>query len=211
MWLFLVAGPPLVLAILVTVSNDYSFHTVVKPLLKGIGIWIPAYIIYLFIDSSIQLDFSPDRIFLYYQLHHTTYWMVFGIIGYLITSYKSFEPHAQDHLVGAASFMLGIFLLQSVVDLIEAHRILNAYYLFLVPTMRIIMIVGFASLVGIFRGLSPLLQIVSFVGSLATAILASLIPLFYIWSFAFVAYVLCFFLSVCVAVLFAFAHHATRT
>ena len=210
MSMYLLAAAPIayVFMLVTADSTAEAYSSVVKPLLRGIVVWIVSYLVYLFVSPLVPLQYDAPQIYGYYAFHDFGYWTSVGIVGFLLVRFLRRDRPKEPALVSAGAFFLGVFLVQPVIDLITFHKVLNAYHLFLLPTLRILLVYAFASLISIYRDFSGLVQAVVYIAMFGFSLLLAFVPMLFTLSYPVYAYLLAVVLAAGVALLYLYALHA---
>ena len=144
MILFLLFGTPLTYLLTLAITDRKS-GSIVSFSLRGVAVWVVSYLLYLILRTAVPLDFESTKLYFYFAFHDYGYWMITGGAGYFV--FKLFGARRHDsagfHEMGA--FVLGFLLFQPVVDLIEFHRSLDPYLLFVLPLFRCVMVIAIPS------------------------------------------------------------------
>ena len=135
MILFLLIGPPLAYLFSLA-ATDVGSGSIVIYLLRGVAVWIVAYLLYLFLRTTVPLEYELSRLYSYFAFHDFVYWLAAGSAGYFVAKLFSQRHNDQAGFTEIGAFVLGFLLIQPVVDLIEFHRNLDPYLLFILPMLR---------------------------------------------------------------------------
>ncbi len=201
MSLFLIAGVPLTFLTLVTAITRVRENAwqIGGSFLRGIAIYLVMLPVYLVLESFIHVEYTPSRVFLYYFVFHTFFHAFIATAGYVLLERTKKIDDDDLRFPALIAFVTGIYFLQPALDIILLRHQLNAYLLFLLPCMRIILTIVFASIVFFFEDHSPALRMLSILAVPALATLLTFIPFLYVRSYISAAAVL----TACMAILSA--------
>ncbi len=211
MSLYLLTAVPLSYILMVVTSGSdragEKFATIVKPLLRGVATWSVGYVLYLFLAPLAPLEFTGRRIYAHYAFRDFVYWTVVAMIGFLVLRlFRRRRDEDQEWgLASCGSYMLGVLLLEPVVDMIEFHRTLNVYQLFLLPTLRVAMVYVFASLTGAAKERAPVVRLFSYLSVTAISFLPGFVPLLFRLSYPILSYLVCFVFLTGVVTIYLYA------
>ena len=205
MILFLLIGPPLSYMLALQMRKIRSPTETVRTILQGMGVWAVAFLLYLLLRPLVPLRFDRTGLYLYFALHDFVYWIAAATAGFLIVSLRDSNPRISLSVDVIGGFLLGIFLAQPVIDLIESHQNLQIYDLFLLPALRIVLILALPALLVIAADSSLFVRILLSAAIVSLTFLAPLVPFFAVRNLAIVSYALVGIFSVGAIALFLVA------
>ena len=210
MSIYLLLGIPLVSTLILFLSRDEISISLLYPMVRGVVTWILGYLVFFFVSPLVELRYDTEGIYFFYFFRDYGYWSFVAIAGHVLLSLSKSRRLSSDGIGNLTAFMLGFFLLAPVVDLISYHKILNTYYLFLLPSLRIVLLLTFISVRTLFRKSTIAFRVLSYVIVLATAFLVALVPLSYTMQRFGFAYLACAIFFVSIAVLLSFVLNAEK-
>ena len=176
---YLLLGTPFTFIFLLFLSRSDASTEMFRNLLRGVVVWGIGYVFYFFTSPLFELRYTPERIFTYYLFREFAYWSLFAICGHLAFSVPALRRSERGKAGEKAAFIVGVFLLIPIIDLITYHKILNTYYLFLLPSLRIALILVFVSAPTLLRGSQIVSVLVTYAILLAWAVIATFVPMLY--------------------------------
>ncbi|RKX78658.1 MAG: hypothetical protein DRP87_05690 [Spirochaetes bacterium] len=107
---------------------------------RGLIVVSPLVVVLLFLKRELPATFPHARIYLFHLFFDHALFFFFAIIGYFITFSIIFTSNSNHSTVGVLSYMSGFYTLISPAELLIYYGKYNIYILFLIPFLRIALI-----------------------------------------------------------------------
>ena len=141
---------PLTVILIYTVYSPWRMERekLVANLFWGLKAFIPGILLYLIGIQFLRLAYRPVSLFVFFLIQDYLLWFFLALAGYAVlysTRYKDY-PRKSSELLG---YLAGFFLLAGVVDTLMRFGNYNVYSLFMLPLLRISMILWIVSIMGL--------------------------------------------------------------
>lgn len=141
MVIFLAGAVPLSCAFVVFgyVVRSESIFTLGRPAARGFLMFILSYLFYLLLRPVVQLEYTASGIYLYYLFHEYLYFLVWGVVSYLIYYQVPHTDDPEGESLLALVYFGAFYSLLAISDIL-LNKTLTAYVLFFLPLCRVGMI-----------------------------------------------------------------------
>ncbi len=158
--------------------------------LKGMLTFALLMIIYAFLRNSIPVSFTPGRLFLFVFFHDHAFVAILSIGGFFLLNGRNVVRDVRSwEFFRVFAFFSGVYSLSGIVDIILYFGEFDAYRLFLIPCMRLILVSALSLVFYKAIDETGLLRIAYSVGCLAVPVATSLISFFYMSNYLAVSIV----------------------
>ena len=203
---FLIASVPAAFALIVAVLRDSesTSRAALRPALRGVAMFAPAYIVLFLLRYAIVLEFEPGRLYFYYTFRDYLFLTIVAVFGFVLAVRSQVSEPKRTTTYRSLGFYFGFFLLAGVVDAVMYGRSHTAYTLFLLPVTRVVTALYAAVLSSLSRLFSGFVRYLLLLTIAGFAALAGTVPLLFALNYLLPACAIMVFMAALSVTLFVF-------
>ncbi len=173
MLLFLLTAVPLSFLLLVALMGGGNLpqKVLITPAIRGGVVALPVYGLLSWVQGFVGYEYEPWPLSLYHGAFDITGPALLIILGVTLSARPLFEERSTDLYIGLSSFVAGFFSMVGLLEAVYSEHYLSVYDLFLLPSLRVFIMLLLPALVTAARHEFGFLRIVYLFASLIVIII----------------------------------------